>query len=802
MDLGEATRTSRRINLLHSYVGVLLVAFIHRGLIEALLELRNDIIDNVSENGVEPKLGETPLSTAVTFLLAEILHLSSNLLPARQCALLQQLPSVVEHAVGLNKDSSRRTQALSVISLMERFAHMRAKPTLNFHLMLSFNSTQRTIWGERRLDRIQEVRRKIDSQMDIETLKQRLIESGVMTIKARNYDQWKWEVISELFEGPLQNGSLVKTVPKRFFSRLLAFLNPQKGLFSEIETANPKKHTFISVSIAVIETLCVSSPNIFREARLLSEIGNVLKVELDVLKEKEFYEEQEKAKGVKKKFNSPMSRDKLEVKLISEYFTIIGVFTRHKVGRELLTQHNILKYITEMCKYKSREDIIRLILKSLDFTEDSETRQVHHILLENNRKSIRETTIHHLLLLLRLGIPDFWDWGIKLVYSKLTDHAPAVVEKSLEILHEASENVMCLENIISLVHEPSALLRHGAIGRSILYHFLRRPAGFENLFKARFVQEHIKLWKEQHNITYVTEIETHTHNSLNNILNLAYTVDNEGNGTYFYHYFPKTAGEIPTHFFGELSKTSEGCRLIEKRSVFNYYHKLVQACIDDSGEESELEKRAAMWAVGQMVSSSCGFNNLEGSSQAVHDIVSVAEHSSRLSFRSTAFVVIGFMSALPDARKIIESRGWEVNDARSIIAFPVDLEKSKFLTVPYEKAEYRLYMEEEEELLAEDSFLLDEEQMANHMLDEELTVDNLVRLVGKMVNRITSDKALELMLKVVKTYRDHPIQPENALAIYQLLGNFKIDIKYRQAIHKILGNVDFDSVFRLIDERD
>lgn len=56
-------------------------------------------------------------------------------------------------------------------------------------------------------------------------------ETGVLT---KEHTQWKWEVISELLEGPLQNASLARFCNRhRFFHKLLQFFQPVKGNFGE-----------------------------------------------------------------------------------------------------------------------------------------------------------------------------------------------------------------------------------------------------------------------------------------------------------------------------------------------------------------------------------------------------------------------------------------------------------------------------------------------------------------------------------------------------------------------------------------
>jgi len=63
-------------------------------------------------------------------------------------------------------------------------------------------------------------------------------------------DKWKWEIIAELLDGPLQNPAFIPALVRmKFFKRLLSFFAPEKHLFCDLSwsyvrlTPSPCAHT-------------------------------------------------------------------------------------------------------------------------------------------------------------------------------------------------------------------------------------------------------------------------------------------------------------------------------------------------------------------------------------------------------------------------------------------------------------------------------------------------------------------------------------------------------------------------------
>lgn len=101
-----------------------------------------------------------------------------------------------------------------------------------------------------------------------------------------------------------------------------------------------------------------------------------------------------------------------------------------------------------------------------------------------------------LLVLLRAGIPHFFNWGIKLLAKQLHDSSRTVQLFTLNTLHEACEIPLCLETLVKLNPD---VLHLGEKGVLLLIKFLSTSLGYKTLNKNNFVQNEIKRWDEYFN---------------------------------------------------------------------------------------------------------------------------------------------------------------------------------------------------------------------------------------------------------------------------------------------------------------
>jgi rapamycin-insensitive companion of mTOR len=90
---------------------------------------------------------------------------------------------------------------------------------------------------------------------------------------------------------------------------------------------------------------------------------------------------------------------------------------------------------------------------------------------------------------------------------------------------------------------------------------------------------------------------------------------------------------VPLHFYGELTKTTEGCRILEEKGHFDEFSQFIVTCKDDDKDMEVITKlKSCLWAVGNIGANDGGVPFLEKSG-IVTEIVFIAEQSSVISLK-------------------------------------------------------------------------------------------------------------------------------------------------------------------------
>jgi hypothetical protein len=645
-----------RHNLVWNHVATLLRVLIDQGLVDALIELANEMLRRDDSNVTMSPF--RLIYAKVTVLLGEVLFISNRLLSPAQCARLQQLPALVERAVMFrtgsrprslfpvtmssfltsttsrnnnnnnnnNADTGRRSssvttwpvtepeedtteasseerervrereRASSTITLLHKYTSIKqslhllhgsstplpsTSPTSGTTLSSTLPSARRTSVSDtvsplraaavtttttttapispaatatdylslnRRLDRMSEVKRKMDWLMDEETLFIKLKETGVLQYSAREYTHWHLEEALELLEGPLRNPSLLNIALKtKFFARLLSFYKPQKGLFSKLKES-PETTIYVRVACQLFEALIDNDVGkaYLQEHPFLKHVGEM------------FASEIQRNQNATADSESPLSRDVLLKTLTREYFTLLGILSRSERGQELLRHHRLYNYFVKLCEIDGRDDLIRLILTSLDYNktipseleilsasqtstqqsktssmkdkqEQTPTLSILCSVLASKSLVVRYLAVRHLRSMLR---PD-QTWPVDCLVSKLHDSDSKIRTLALSLLDEAIDHRTCLEHFIDLISIPStppktsstmsfmtrmesslsgtielqALMALGSMGVALLIRCLSCQKGLTKLLQANFVKPQMEQWLTVDNEQYVLVLD-------------------------------------------------------------------------------------------------------------------------------------------------------------------------------------------------------------------------------------------------------------------------------------------------------
>ncbi|KHJ32007.1 putative cytosolic regulator pianissimo [Erysiphe necator] len=611
------------------YTALLLAVFISSGLLQGLLQVIRD-----TDNSI--------LKRKTTLLIGEVLKLASNLLPSNWSGKLQLLPELFVAASNFNNDDERfsATGTVYQISSVSRTLY-RSTPSPG----VISNSISNTFYLDIREDLPKVAPNPI---LDETTFRQLLIESQVLS--STNPSKWKWEVILKIIEGPLLNGKRLDEAIKasKFIKRLMNFYRPFKYKFSDMKN-NRSSHKYIKVGCALMNTLLQTTEGVkyLSDNKLLRQLAECLA-------------QCDPTSGLTAQ--TPMfSKERLQETLCSGYFAILGAMTSDTNGLQMLDRWRMMNMMYHIIDLKERSDLIRLVLSNFDYSLPGHPRVLLSKALTAGSKEIRiyaTNILRKFSCHLRNDGPENQvgnsKWAIQLLVTQLYDPEIEVCATAVKILEEACNHKSDLEYIVEC---RPALDHLGEIGAPLLLRFLSTSIGYHYLDGLDYISNEMDDWFLGRNNTYVGLIEASLarafiESSEESSNRFSVDADSLGlecdNDTY-----------VPPHFYRELTRTVEGCKLLHDKGHFDEFASTIREYgmhYDDL--EIILKVKGCLWAVGNVGSMELGAPFLE-KSDVVQNIIKIAESHEIMSMRGTAFFVLGLISRSIHGLEILSEHGWD-----------------------------------------------------------------------------------------------------------------------------------------------
>ncbi|KAI1180291.1 Rapamycin-insensitive companion of mTOR, N-term-domain-containing protein [Nemania sp. FL0916] len=618
-------------NFVEHYTALLLAILIKSGLMPNLLE--------VAQHAEDPML-----KRKATLLIGETLRLAGRILPPSWSYELQLLPELFSAASKFGDES--RFDATSIVYQISSVSR-----TLHRSSASGYTASGSSFPGAVEMASSLDDAHKHNNSMNTDdaTFRQLLIDSGVLS--SSNPAKWKWDIMLKLIEGPLTHSKRLEEAIKasKFIKSVIGFYRPFKYRFSEVpSTRNTQK--YIRVGCAMMHTLLQTPEGVryLTDNKLLRQIAECLA-------------QCDPTSGLTAQY--PMfSKDRLTDTLCGGYFPMLGVLSGDPKGVQMLERWRIFNMMYHIIDFKQRPDLIKLILSNLDYGLQGHPRVLLSKALTAGTKDMR---IHATNVLRKYAISQRIassgqiisdaKWAIQLLVTQLYDPEVEVCATAVKILEKACNSKPLLEYIV----ECRPGLDHlGEIGAPLLLRFLSTSIGYHYLDGLDYISNEMDDWFLGRNDTYVSLIEASLARSFfesvddhPNRLSMYDDVDVDG----------EHDNHIPPHFYRELTRTKEGCQLLEDKGHFQEF-----ACtIRDHGMQSDDQElitkvKGCLWAVGNVGSMELGAPFLE-STDVVKRIVDIAEGHSVMSLRGTAFFVLGLISRSVHGLEILSEHGWLSN---------------------------------------------------------------------------------------------------------------------------------------------
>ncbi|KAH7214751.1 Rapamycin-insensitive companion of mTOR, N-term-domain-containing protein [Fusarium oxysporum] len=620
-------------NFVEHYTALLLAVLIRAGLLPVLLK--------IAQGDENPTL-----QRKTTLLISEVLKLSSRLLPPSWSAELHLLPELFSSAANIgNNDHWVASGIVYQISSVSRTLY-RSAPTgaLSGALSSGHNSND--------ISAIDEAPKSHQSLVfDDATFRQLLIDSNVLN--SSNYAKWNWETILKIIDGPLQSGKRLEEAIKasKFMKRIISFYRPFKYRFANVKNTRATQK-YVRAGCALMHSLLQSPEGIkfLADSKLLRQIAECLA-------------QCDPTSGLTAQY--PMfSRDRVTDTLCAGYFSMLGVLSGDPKGLQLLERWRMFNMMYHIVDLKQRPDLIKLLLSSFDYSVQGHPRVLLSKALTAGTKEIR---IHATNALRKYairpvpsangqgGVGDS-KWAIQLLVTQLYDPEIEVCATAVKILEKACNRKTYLEYIVEC---RPALDHLGEIGAPLLLRFLSTSVGYHYLDGLDYISNEMDDWFLGRNDTYVRVIEASLakaflidpdeHNPRMSLFD-----DGEIDGDYHDNH-------VPPHFYRELTRTQEGCRLLSDKGHFEDFAATIREHGMDKGDAEMLTKvKGCLWAVGNVGSMELGAPFLE-SNDVVEHIIRIAETHEVMSLRGTAFFVLGLISRSTHGLEILSEHGWDAN---------------------------------------------------------------------------------------------------------------------------------------------
>jgi rapamycin-insensitive companion of mTOR len=620
----EIDDETHRFDLTSHFSALLLAVLVKAGLIPTICEfiLREE---------------DLALKRKATLLLTEVLKLANHSLPGSISSELQVLPDLVTHLHETPLEDRALTASLVYqIESINRTLNRSARPSA---LSGKQNASGEILVGTQAVDRS-----KYSSLMDSEQFRQAMADTQIPSHS--QYIKWKWDLIHSLVEGPLTNVKRLEEAIKstKFMKRLVGFYRPFKYRFSLIRNTKPNQR-YVRTGCALIHTLTQTAVGIqyLAENKLLPQIAECL-AQVD------------RFSGLTS--TSPLfDRHQMAETLSGGYFALLGSLSQSTNGILIMERWHMINMFYHIIDLKDRNDLIRALLGNMDYSLDSHLRVMLSQSLTSGSKEIR---LFSTKLLRRYAVDSDGlqlsasrasepYWPLRMLLTQLYDPDVEVCEVAVKILEEACNRRSCLEYVVKC--RPS--LDHlGEIGAPLLLRFLSTSIGYHYLHGLDYISQEMDDWFLGRNDTYVTLVEAS--------LARAYIDQASQKGTFNDELEDINGiGLLPPHFYRELARTEEGCRLLRQSGHFYDFASCVRDFkMDEEDTEALTKAKGCLWAIGNVGSMELGSPFLE-ESEIVGNIVNIAEHAEVISMRGTACFVLGLLSRSTHGYEMLREHGWD-----------------------------------------------------------------------------------------------------------------------------------------------
>lgn len=620
----EEESAEGRFDLTAHFTAIILATLLKVGLVPALM----DLIKFEEDSAMKRKS---------TLLVTEVLKLAHHSLPKSLSADIQVLGDLLSpfDAPGMEFIASNTSMVYQIESI-NRTANRTGTISSHKH----FEGDEMAV-GAQALEKA-----KFTATMDAKLFQQAVLDTGVPHHK--NYTKWNWNMINNLVDGPLTNQKYLEETLRssKFVTRLVRFYQPFKWRFSVIRNTRPNQR-YVRTGCALMRALCQTPVGVqyLSENKLMRQLAECL-AQLD------------KYSGLTS--SSPLfdKRNMID-HLTGGYFAMLGALSESFEGIQIMEKWHIMNMFYSILQLHNRHDLLKALLGPMDFSLDTHLRVLLSQALTSAQKDIRlfstkllrKYAVGRMRYSAGLQDPNSSQWALRLVLTQLYDPDVEVCEIAVKILEEACDQPSHLEFVVKC----RPMLDHlGEIGAPLLLRFLSISTGYRYLSGLDYIHQEMDDWFLGRNDSYVAQVEASLARAYLDPGLMSRNTYGEDPDDY------NDSGLLPPHFYRELARTEEGCKLLLQSGHFYEFASTIRDFrLDDEDVESLTKVKGCLWAVGNIGSMELGSPFLE-ESDIVRSIVWIAEGAEVMSVRGTACFALGLISRTSHGFTMLTECNWDI----------------------------------------------------------------------------------------------------------------------------------------------
>ncbi|KAL1116469.1 hypothetical protein AAG570_004942, partial [Ranatra chinensis] len=440
-------------------------------------------------------------------------------------------------------------------------------------------------------------------------------ESGVLSIK--DPLGWHWSIIRAVLKN--SGNSLRKSTDSNrrlFLRRIVNFLMPGSGGYCRMEIGSDRKQ---------ISRLTLAALDLFTTLLPAPEDSDCHKFVMELLTGIKSAVAEISTKSAHDCLLSPQN---VTNALCQDYFLMLGHLSRTEQGRKRMEKVGMYQTLTDLVVSTNHDCYVKLIVSTLDYSNDEAARKILMKALESKTISSRMYATRMLHTLVRIGIwhdKSLMKFILGLVVDQLRDGDRAIAAVALNTLQEACDSKEYVEAVVE--HRPQ-LLGLGDSGLLLLVRCLSCESGFRAMQQTNFVTVQLQKWGNDFNYRYVNIIEGLLHSERSNLTREAY---------------------FPPHLYQQLASHKQGLAMV---LADEHVGKLVQVLEngDVNTDREMLEVKAALYALSGIA--------FAMDSCVAARMVHLATNCQVYSVRATAYFALSNVATTVQGAHKLHKLGW------------------------------------------------------------------------------------------------------------------------------------------------